>query len=85
MNKIWNQLTRLKGTEKPERKVQAKTSGKLFNWCQDQLKPLGLHIDNATPYQLAVYREGDVVGYYDTLTEIKKAIKNNTVSEPYNK
>lgn len=80
MNKIFKQLTgSLAVSRSSDRRV--KTSGKLFDWCQEQLKPMGLHIDESSPKILAVYREGDVVGFYNTLTEIKAAIKNGTVAD----
>lgn len=85
MNKIWNKITGGSSSgikENSQRRV--KTDGKLFDTLQDKLKPMGLRIDTVTPYQLAVYNGGNVVGYYDTLTEIKNAINEGTVSEPHN-
>lgn len=84
MNKIWNTLTGIgQGDKEPENR-KVKTSGKLFDWCNDQLKSKGLHVDNVTPYTLAVYKGGEVIGYYNNLTEVKQAIQGGYVHEPYN-
>lgn len=85
MNKTFNKLVGISssGNKEPEDK-KVKTSGKLFDWCNRQLIPMGLHVDNVTPYSLAVYRGGDVIGYYNTLTEIKQAIIAGYVQENYN-
>lgn len=84
MNKIWNSLTGTANERKEPENRKPKTSGKLFDWCSEKLNPLGLRISNVTPYSLAVYRGGDVVGYYNTLTEIKEAINGGYVNEPHN-
>ena len=85
MNRITNKILgysskRIIGNE--QRKV--KTSGKLFDWCQEKLKPMGLYVEDVTPYSLAVWRDENVIGYYNTLTEIKKAIIGGYVHENYN-
>lgn len=83
MNKVVNKILGSGSREIAQREnVKPKTSGKLFDWCQERIKPLGLHIDNVTDYSLAVWRGNDVVGYYNNLSEIKKAIIGGYVDLP---
>lgn len=83
MNKIVSQIlggSKIERAENENRKP--KTSGKLFDWCSEKLKPMGLHIENVTDYSLAIWRGNDVVGYYNTLTDIKQAIVGGWANEP---
>lgn len=85
MNKIINQIFGGSTIERAETESRKpKTSGKLFDWCSEKLKPLGLYIEEITPYSLGVWRGGDVIGRYNTLTEIKEAINGGYVHENYN-
>ncbi len=84
MNTIYRTLASLEPSYKKGRvdSYRVKGSGKLWDWCQERLKPLGLHVDTVTPKTYGVYREKEVIGCYNTLTEVKQAITGGYVTQP---
>lgn len=71
----------------PERDAtpHVKTTGNLLEWCKIECQKLGLELYPDTLIkEYDVYKGEDVIGRYDRLSDIKKAIKDGSITESYN-
>ncbi len=84
-NKIFKKLTGGGSNSSKEYSPRVSDKSKLFTWCKEECAKHGLELDASTLMkEYDVYRGKEVIGRYNTLAEVRAAIKDGSITQDYN-